>query len=64
MRFYVVPCKICGIRPRPAWPDTFGLERGGGDAVDIWTLLTPHFDRNARRIAEAHKSDRGRSQMR
>ena len=55
-------------RLKAIWPDievmttaydgTFGLERDGGDAIDIWVPLTPRFDTNAERIAEARRQGR------
>jgi len=55
-------------RLKQKWPDievmttaydpTFGLDRKNGDAVDIWVPLTPHFDSNAERIAQARRAGR------
>jgi hypothetical protein len=41
-----------------AYDETFGLERKNGDVIDIWVPLTPKFDTNAERIAEARKRGR------
>jgi len=41
-----------------AYDATFGLERPGGEAVDIWVPLTPHFDGHAGRLAQARSSGR------
>jgi len=41
-----------------AYDKTFGMERQNGRFVDIWVPLTPHFDDNAERIAEARRAGR------
>ncbi|MCE5216409.1 DUF4091 domain-containing protein [bacterium] len=41
-----------------AYDQTFGLDRANGDAVQIWVPLTPKFDSNAARIAEAQSKGR------
>jgi len=41
-----------------AYDQTFGLERDNGHHMDIWVPLTPHFDGNAERLAQAR--DQGR----
>ncbi len=41
-----------------AYDTTFGLERDNGAAVDIWVPLTPHFDGNAPKIAQARTAGR------
>ena len=41
-----------------AYDQTFGLERENGAAMDIWVPLTPHFDGNAERVAEAREKGR------
>ncbi|MCK5806203.1 MAG: DUF4091 domain-containing protein [Lentisphaeria bacterium] len=55
-------------RLKAIWPDievmttaydsTFGLDREDGDAIDIWVPLTPKFDTNAARLAEAREQGR------
>lgn len=41
-----------------AYDRTFGLDRDDGHFMDIWVPLTPHFDGNAERIAEARAQGR------
>ena len=55
-------------RLKELWPDIevmstaydseFGLSRDNGTAVDIWVPLTPKFDSNATRLAEARAAGR------
>lgn len=55
-------------RLKQLWPDIevmttaydpdFGMDRPDGGSVDIWVPLTPHFDGNAERIAEARRKGR------
>lgn len=41
-----------------AYDATFGLGREGGEAIDIWVPLPPHFDGNAAQIAAARAAGR------
>jgi hypothetical protein len=41
-----------------AYDNAFGLDRPDGAALDIWVPLTPKFDVNAAKVAEARKAGR------